>query len=248
MKKLSTVFIVLVMIFSLGVYTVSAEQSGGGGGFAKPSKETEHQEESMTEDEASGMLMQIFQFIIFGGTPITAYIIYEQKLSKSARASKKIMGMLDQKDNMWKYKNILPRFKAIFGVVKSAKEQLDFNIAIPCVKTEMLDKLKMQQTWAERLQKNCDPTNIRLLDARPVAVFDSHDDECDHIWFYVEWSAFENDGRYDTSKSFKVHKEFWQLMRCQDEWKLSDIIDKKKGDELIFGDKAQMENSEQNRR
>lgn len=245
MKKLCVLFFVFVIFFSLlGTYNVSAEYAGSGGSFGKPTQETDNEEDTMTEDEASQMIMQILQFVVLGGTPITAYIIYERKLSKSARASKKVMNMLDQKDSIWKYKDILPRFKKIFNAVNDAEIQGNFELANSYAKTEILDKIKMQQIWDEKLQKNCNPTNIRLLDARPVAVFDSHDDECDHIWFYVEWSAFENDGRYNTSKSFNVHKEFWQLMRCQNIWKLSDIIDKNKGDTLIFGEDTQTQNIE----
>ena len=181
------------------------------------------------------MIMNLLQILLFSATPITAYIVYEQKLSKSARASKRIMNMLDQKDSVWKFKNIMPRFKQIFTAVKNAWSQYDLDAANQFVTETMSEKLKMQQAWADMRQQSCELKYIKLLDARPVGVFDSHDDACDHIWFYVEWSALENDSKYGTSKTLKKYKEFWQLMRCGQNWKLSDIIDKESGDNLIFG-------------
>lgn len=245
MKKAIVFITFLIVLFNCITVSVYAEYTGGGGGFDNPTKESEYEEEPMTEDEASGMIMQLLQIIIFGGTPITAYIIYERKLSKSARASKKIMAMLDQKDSVWKYKNIMPRFKEIFNVVKHAREGCELNLSADYATNEIIDKLKMQQTWEQQLQKYKEPKSIRLLDSRPVAVFDCHDDECDHIWFYVEWSAFENDGKYNSVKSYSVHKEFWQLRRCNNVWILSDIVDKDTGDKLIFGELSIAENQKE---
>lgn len=243
MKKILVVFLCfMIAAVAFGTVCVSAEYSGGGGNFGTPQKESEYEEEPMTEEDASGMIMQLLQLIIFGGTPITAYIIYERKLSKSARASKKIMAMLDQKDSVWKYKNILSRFKEIFSGIKNAKENCDLCLATDYTTQEMLEKLKMQQTWAQTFNKHREPSRIRLLDSRPVAVFDCYDDECDHIWFYVEWSVLENDDSYNSSKSYIKYKEFWQLKRCSDEWLLSDIVDKETGDKLIFGEESNTEN------
>ena len=110
MKKVIVALIVFIVVFLLNdSLLTSAEHSGGGGDFGTPHQESEYQEDTVTEEEAGGMLMQVLQFLFFGGTPITAYIIYERKLSKSARASKKIMKMLDQKDSIWKFKNILAK-------------------------------------------------------------------------------------------------------------------------------------------
>lgn len=239
MKKVIVALIVFIVIFLLnGSLLTFAEHSGGGGDFGTPHQESEYQEDTVTEEEAGGMLMQVLQFLFFGGTPITAYIIYERKLSKSARASKKIMKMLDQKDSIWKFKNIMPRFKQIFNIIKAAKIQNNFNLAKPYATDEIINKLKMQQIWAERLNKYCSISRIKLLDARPVAVFDCDDDNCDHIWFYIEWSALESTGKYGSSKTLNEYKEFWQLNRCNDEWILSDILDKETGDKLIFGEEV----------
>lgn len=236
MKKLSLVciFCVLLILFCTSI-SVFAQHAGGGGSFGAPKEEQEQQEEPMTEEDASAMIMNLLQILLFSATPITAYIVYEQKLSKSARASKRIMNMLDQKDSVWKFKNIMPRFKQIFTAVKNAWSQYDLDAANQFVTEAMSEKLKMQQAWADVRQQSCELKYTKLLDARPVGVFDSHDDACDHIWFYVEWSALENDSKYGTSKTLKKYKEFWQLMRCGQNWKLSDIIDKESGDKLIFG-------------
>lgn len=236
MKKLSLfcIFCAVLILFCTSI-SVFAQHTGGGGSFDTSKDKQEQQEEPMTEDDASAMVMNLLQILLFSATPITAYIVYEQKLSKSARASKRIMNMLDQKDSAWKFKNIMPRFKQIFTAVKNAWSQYDLDAANQFVTEAMSEKLKMQQAWADVRQQSCELKYTKLLDARPVGVFDSHDDACDHIWFYVEWSALENDSKYGTSKTLKKYKEFWQLMRCGENWKLSDIIDKESGDKLIFG-------------
>lgn len=236
MKTIKFCFAFVLVVMLLGaMLVVNAEYTGGGGDFGTPHQEEEYQEDVTTEDEASGMIMQLLQILIFGGTPITAYIIYERKLSQSARASKRIMKMLDQKDSVWKFKNIMPRFNQIFNAIKNAQMKSNFDLVTQYTTEDMLEKLKLQQVWAQQLQKSRIPSYIKLLDARPVAVFDSHDDECDHIWFYVEWSALEHGGPYSATKQFNTYKGFWQLKRCCDVWMLADIIDKEKGDELIFG-------------
>ena len=238
MKKLSLVCMLCAMLvlFCTG-FGASTKNSGGGGSFGSQNREQEqYDEEPMTEEDASGMFMQLLQFLIFGGTPITAYIVYERKLSRSARASRKIMNMLDKKDNAWKFKNIMPRFQQIFHAVKKAWSESNLDSAKLYTTENMLEKLKMQQAWADMRQQSCELRYVKLLDARPVGVFDSHDDACDHIWFYVEWSALENNSKYGTHKTLNKYKEFWQLMRCNADWVLSDITDKQTGDKLIFGE------------
>ncbi len=238
MKKLglACVLCAVLILFCTG-FSASAKNSGGGGSFGSPNREQEqYEEETMTEEDASGMFMQLLQILIYGGTPITAYIIYERKLSQSARASKRIMNMLDQKDNAWKFKNIMPLFKRIFHTVKNAWSQSRLDDARQYTTESMMEKLRMQHAWLELRQQSSQLKCIKLLDARPVGVFDSHDDACDHIWFYVEWSAIENNSKYGTNKTLNRYKEFWQLMRCNDTWVLSDIIDKQSGDKLIFGE------------
>ena len=249
MKKarLVCVICVVLILFCTGV-NVSAKYSGGGGSFGAPNKDQEQQqEEPMSEEDASEVLMQLLQILIYGGTPITAYVIYERKLSKSARASKKIMNMLDSKDSAWKFKNIMPRFKQIFYAVKNAWSQSDFNDVGQYATKSMQERLKMQHAWLDLRQQSSELKCIKLLDARPVGVFDSHDDACDHIWFYVEWSALENDTKYCTHKTLRGYKEFWQLMRCDDDWFLSDIIDKQTGDKLIFGEEDILQETSEKR-
>lgn len=232
--KFYLVFVLVVILLS-AMLVFNAEYTGGGGDFGAPHQEEEYQEDVTTNEEASDTIIQLLRILIFSGTPITAYIIYECKLSQSARASRKIMKMLDQKDSAWKFKNIMSRFKEIFNALKNAQIKSNFDLVTQYTTDDMLEKLKLQQTWAQQLQKIRTPSYIKLLDARPVAVFDSYDDACDHIWFYVEWSAFEQSGEYSTTKQLNTYKGFWQLKRCCDVWRLSDIIDKEKGDELIFG-------------
>lgn len=244
MKKIILIPVILAVAIVLSnIFVIGAEYTGGGGSFGSSQKEQEQQDEEYTEQDAEEMFITLLQYLLFGGTSITAYIVYERKLSKSARASKRIMNMLDQKDSAWKFKNIMPRFKQIFNIVKNAWSQADLSAAQEYTTYQMSEKLKTQLAWSDIRHQSHSLKHIKLLDARPVGVFDSHDDACDHIWFYVEWSAFENVDKYNNSMVYKKHKEFWQLMRCRETWVLSDIVDQETGNMLVFGEEAQSQSN-----
>ncbi len=248
MKKLFAFVAALICgIIICGAVCVSAVgYSGAGGDFGGDTQqEQDYEDEYVSDEEAADSIINLLYYLILGGTPITAYIVYQRKVSKSARASKKIMNMLDDADSAWKFKDVMPRFKQVFYGVKNAWSQADMDAARQFTTQDMYEKLKMQLAWQEMRQQSSALKYIKLLDARPVAVFDSHDDACDHIWFYVEWRAVECAAGLSTVGVPKVHQEFWKLIRdWENGWSLADILDKAQGDRLIFGEDAQNQQNE----
>ncbi len=243
MKKLFALIAVLLCCFVIGsaISVSAAGFSGAGGDFGhNAEQEQEYEEEYTSNEEAAATIFDFLYYLILGGTPITAYIIYQIKVSKAARASKKIMNMLDDADSAWKFKDVMPRFKQVFYGVKKAWSQADMDAACQFTTKDMYERLKMQLAWQEMRQQSSALKYIKLLDARPVAVFDSHDDACDHIWFYVEWRAVECGSGLGAARVAKTHQEFWKLIRdWENGWALADILDKAQGDKLIFSEDTQ---------
>ncbi len=180
----------------------------------------------------------VFVFVAFGTS-----IIFGIKISKSARNSKKLMKMLQNKDGAWKYKNIYSQVKQTYHIVQKCWTNMDMTPAKSYMSQELYENFNTKLNWmAYKNQRNV-LKMIRLIDAQPVSVYDDVDDKLDHVWFYIEGSMI--DYTVDSFTNAKISGniypesfvEYWQFTRESNRrWVLNKILQKDQEDQIAFSE------------
>lgn len=179
-----------------------------------------------------------FVFVAFGTS-----IMFGIKLSRSARNSKKLMKMLQNKDGAWIYKDVEKQVKQTYHIVQKCWTNMDMSPAKAYMSEELYESFNTKLNWmAYKNQRNV-LKMIRLIDAQPVSVYDNKDDSLDHIWFYIEGSMI--DYTVDTLTNAKISGniypesfvEYWQFTRESNRrWVLNKILQKDQEDQIVFSE------------
>ena len=136
------------------------------------------------------------------------------------------------------------------GFFKKKKDKKDEKI------DELTDQVKRQMAEFENFRKRSDREKaqmfsmgeqnvlekIRLLQALPVAVHDDRDDSRDFVWFYIKGRMV--DYIIDTEKQMKVSGstspasfvEYWKFTRRENNWVLSQILQKNEAEQIPFSE------------
>ena len=186
--------------------------------------------------------MAYFLFIPFSAlTFFGAAIVYRLRLSKYARNTKKLLGMLERKDSAWKYKNIQRQVKTTYFAVQKAWTAMDLTPAKVYMSAELLDNFKTKLSWMEYKHQRNILKKIKLRDAVPVALHDAPDDTKDHVWFYIKGKMVDYTIDTDTgaitdgSTTANSFEEYWQFTRTGGGgWVLNKILQKDESDQIPF--------------
>lgn len=213
---------------------------GGGGGGSSGGGSGGH---SRASNGRGSILSDIINFIFFILFSSGAAIIFRFKLSKYARNTKKLMSLLETKDNAWKYKDIQKQVNDTFYIVQKAWTGLDMQPAQNYMSEELYESFNTKISWMSfRNQRNV-LKNIKLLEAVPVSVYDNDDDSLDYVWFYIKGRMV--DYMIDTQTNLKISGktsaesfgEYWQFIRTADgRWVLNKILQKDEADQIIFSE------------
>lgn len=168
-------------------------------------------------------------------------LVFRFKLSKSARNSRKLMKMLDNKDSAWKYKNILSQVRKTYFSVQNAWNSLNLDDAKEHMSDELYKNFRTKLDWMKYRKQQNVLKNIRLLEVVPVSVYDSEDDSLDYIWFYIKGRMI--DYIIDTESQEKISGndlpekfvEYWKFTRKENgQWVLDKILQENEKEQIIF--------------
>lgn len=218
---------------------------GGGGGGSGGSGGGSHTGGNGASSQGGerSLVGDILFYILFVFAAFGTSIIFGIKLSKSARSSKKLMKMLQNKDGAWKYKNIYDQVKKTYYIVQKCWTNMDMLPAKSYMSEELYQNFNTKLNWMDYKNQRNVLKMIRLIDAIPVSVYDNDDDKLDHVWFYIEGSMID----YTVDKftnaiiSGKVYperfEEYWQFTRESDRrWVLNKILQKHEEDQIAFSE------------
>ena len=168
----------------------------------------------------------VFMLIIFAST-----IILYFKVLRASFNSKRYLRLLDNKDITWKYKTIEKRVIETFYIVEEAWTNNDMVKAKDYMDKDLYENFKSKLEWMDINNRRNILKKIRLVNLKPVSVYDDKDDNKDLIWFYIKGKMI--DYIVDTkTKSIvsgttknKSFVEFWKFVKNDNnEWVLSEIL------------------------
>ena len=236
-------FILLLVVISCNVITVNAKEisynspitilragggsSGGSHSSSSGSSSSGHYGRRGYSNPISNIISAIiFMLIIFA----SAIILYFKVLRASFN-SKRYLRLLDNKDITWKYKTIENRVIETFYVVEKAWTNNDISKAKDYMYKDLYENFKSKLEWMDINNRRNILKKIRLVNLKPVSVYDDKDDNKDLIWFYIKGKMI--DYIIDTkTKSIvsgntknKSFVEFWKFVKNDNnEWVLSEIL------------------------
>lgn len=214
--------------------------SSGGGGGSSGGGGTHGTHRHPSGTASGNPIAALIPIILFLTVSSGSVILYRLKLSTYARNTKRLMAMLQKKDNAWKYKHIQKQVKDTYFVVQNAWTNLDMQPAKPYMSEELYESFNTKISWLIYKKQHNVLRRIRLREAIPVSVHDDENDAQDFVWFHIKGSMIdytintETNARIDGSTSASSFVEFWQFVRRDGRWVLNRILQKDEAQSIVF--------------
>ena len=235
-------FLLLLVVISCNVIVVNAKEisydnsitilrAGGGSSGSHSSSGGSSSSRHYGRRGYSSPISNIISAIIFIIIIFASTIILYFKVLRASFNSKRYLRLLDNKDITWKYKTIENRVIETFYVVEEAWTNNDINKAKDYMDKDLYENFKSKLEWMDINNRRNILKKIRLVNLKPVSVYDDKDNNKDLIWFYIKGKMI--DYIVDTkTKSIvsgdtknKSFVEFWKFVKNDNnEWVLSEIL------------------------
>ena len=236
-------FLLLLVVISCNVIVVNAKEisynspitilraGGGGSSGSHSSSGGSSSSRHYGRRGYSSPLSNIISAIIFILILFASTIILYFKVLRASFNSKRYLRLLDNKDSTFKYKTIEKRVIETFYVVEEAWTNNDINKAKDYMDKALYENFKSKLEWMDINNRRNILKKIRLVNLKPVSVYDDKDNNKDLIWFYIKGKMI--DYIVDTkTKSIvsgdtknKSFIEFWKFVKNDNnEWVLSEIL------------------------
>ena len=235
-------FLLLLVVISCNVIVVNAKEisydnpitilrAGGGSSGGSHSSSGGSSSRHYGSRGYSSPLSNIISSIIFILILFASTIILYFKVLRASFNSKRYLRLLDNKDITWKYKTIEKRVIETFYIVEEAWTNNDISKAKDYMDKDLYESFNSKLEWMDINNRRNILKKIRLVNLKPVSVYDDKDDNKDLIWFYIKGKMI--DYIVDTkTKSIvsgdtknKSFVEFWKFVKNENnEWVLSEIL------------------------
>lgn len=236
-------FLLLLVVISCNVIVVNAKETSynssvtilrAGGGSSSGSHSSSGGSSSSRHYGRRGYsspLSTIISAIVFMLIIFASTIILYFKVLRASFNSKRYLRLLDNKDITFKYKTIEKRVIETFYIVEEAWTNNDINKAKDYMDKDLYESFKSKLEWMDINNRRNILKKIRLVNLKPVSVYDDKDDNKDLIWFYIKGKMIDYivDTKTksivsgDTKNKFFV--EFWKFVKNDDnKWVLSEIL------------------------
>ena len=216
----------------------SSGSSGGSGGSGNGTAHGHHGYTSSYTDNPISDIVNIFLFIFIA---FTGSILLYFKVVRSSINSKRYLKILGKKDVAWKYKNIEQQVIETFYSVQNSWTNMNMKSSKKYMAEKLYDSFEIKLNFMEMNNKRNILKMIKLLDIKPVSIYDDEDDDNDLIWFYIK--GFMIDYIIDTETKEKIEGtefpttfvEFWKFTRKgKDKWVLDKIKQEDEFDTIDF--------------
>lgn len=246
-------FLLLLVVISCNIIVVNAKETtckspitilragGGSSGGSHSSSGGSSSSRHYGRRGYSSPLSNIISAIIFILILFASTIILYFKVLRASFNSKRYLRLLDNKDITWKYKTIENRVIETFYVVEEAWTNNDMVKAKDYMDKDLYENFKSKLEWMDINNRRNILKKIRLVNLKPVSVYDDKDDNKDLIWFYIKGKMI--DYIVDTkTKSIvsgdtknKSFVEFWKFVKNENnKWVLSEILQEDESSKIEF--------------
>lgn len=235
-------FLLLLVVISCNIIVVNAKEisydnpitilrAGGGSSSGSHSSSGGSSSRHYGRRGYSSPLSNIISAIVFMLIIFASTIILYFKVLRASFNSKRYLRLLDNKDSTFKYKTIEKRVIETFYVVEEAWTNNDISKAKDYMDKDLYENFKSKLEWMDINNRRNILKKIRLVNLKPVSVYDDKDNNKDLIWFYIKGKMI--DYIVDTkTKSIvsgdtknKSFVEFWKFVKNENNnWVLSEIL------------------------
>ena len=211
--------------------------SGGSGGSGGSGHSSNNHRSSYDNNPIVNILNTITSLIILFMGSIILYF----RVLRSAINSKRYLKLLGKKDVSWNYKNIEKQVIATFYSVQESWTNMDMEPSKENMSKKLYDSFVIKLNHMEVCNKRNVLKKIKLIDIKPVSIYDDEDDEKDYVWFYIKGSMADYTINTETNEKIEGTEyptrfvEFWEFTRKgKDKWVLNKIKQKDEADSIIF--------------
>ena len=247
MRNIITLFILLlisVLLFNFNIANVSAKnftsfnitvlRAGGGGSSGGHSSSGGSSSGGDYGSRGySNPISDIISAILFAFIFFASAIILYFKVLRASFNSKRYLRLLDDKDITWKYKTIEKRVIEAFYIIQEAWTNNDISKAKDYMAKDLYESFKIKLEWMDINNRRNVLKKIRLVNLKPVSIYDNKDDKKDLIWFYIKGKMIDytidtkTRNIVDGTTKNKSFIEFWKFVKNnRNEWVLSEILQK----------------------
>ena len=189
----------------------------------------------------SNPIVNIISYIIFAFIFFASAIILYFKVLRASFNSKRYLRLLDDKDITFKYKTIEKRVTESFYVIQEAWTNNDISKAKDYMAKDLYENFKIKLEWMDVNNRRNVLKKIRLVNLKPVSIYDDKDDKKDLIWFYIKGKMIDytidtkTRNIVDGTTKNKSFIEFWKFVKNNcNEWVLSEILQKDESSKIEF--------------
>ena len=236
-------FVLLLVVISCDVIVVNAKEvshsspitilrAGGGGSSGGHSSSGGSSSGGHYGSRGySNPISDIISAILFAFIFFASAIILYFKVLRASFNSKRYLRLLDDKDITFKYKTIEKRVTESFYVIQEAWTNNDISKAKDYMAKDLYESFKIKLEWMDINNRRNVLKKIRLVNLKPVSIYDDKDDKKDLIWFYIKGKMIDytidtkTRNIVDGTTKNKSFIEFWKFVKNnRNEWVLSEIL------------------------
>ena len=255
MKKIVTfIFIISSLFLFCNITTVTAKEvnlshrvtllrAGGGGSSSSGGSSGGSSGTHGTSRNygPTSIISNILSYIIFIFIFCASAIVLYVKVVRASFNSKRYLKLLDDKDITWKYKTIEKQVVETFYVVQEAWTNNKIEQAKDYMDQDLYEQFKIKLEWMDMNHRRNVLKKIRLVNLKPVSVYDDKDDKKDLIWFYIKGKMIDYIVDTETNEMISGAKrnhsfiEFWKFVKNdKDRWVLSEILQEDESKKINF--------------
>lgn len=184
------------------------------------------------------ILHHIIFFILFFFTAIVFYL----KIIRASINSKRLLKLLDDKDKSWNYRNIEQQVISTFYSVQESWTNMDMSASKEYMADDLYETFNTKLEWMQMGNKRNILKKIKLINLKPISIYDDEDDSKDLIWFYIKGKMVdyiintETNEKIDGNDYSKSFVEFWKFVKKDEKWVLAKILQKDEENLIKFQD------------
>ena len=264
MKNINKIWILVIIISSIVLsfyiipkpveakilknYKVTSLRAGGGGssggsssGGSSSGSRSAHTSNTNRSYGILDFLSSIVNTILMIVVVCIGSIVLYIKVLRSSVNSKKYMRMLDDKDITWNYKMVERQVIDAYYTIQEAWSEGNMKKAKKHMAKDLYENFQTKLDWMEVNNRKNILKKIKLLNVKPVSIYDDEDDSKDLIWFYIKGKMIDYTINTETTEIIEgktystAFIEFWKFTRTKNNtWVLSKILQKEEANKIIF--------------
>lgn len=215
-----------------------SSSSGGSSGGSSG----RHSTRSGQSNRPTSIIETILSYIVFFILFFSSVIIFYLKVIRASINSKKLLKILDDKDKNWNYKNIENQVIKTFYSVQESWTNMDMTPSKEYMDDNLYETFNTKLEWMQMGDKRNILKKIKLINLKPISIYDDKDDSKDSIWFYIKGKMIDYTINTETNEKIegndysKTFIEFWKFVKKDDRWVLAKILQKDEENLIKFQD------------